>query len=73
MIHQRLLLHKRPLSTKRPEFLESEGETEVSHLGIEARLKESKAYWQKNIQHGYLHLNNLGCKELVTHELCIKQ
>ena len=47
MIHRRLLLNKRPLSTKRPEFLESEGETEVSHLGIEAGLEESKAYWQK--------------------------
>ena len=35
---------KRPLSTKRPEFLESEGETEVCHVGIEARLEESKAY-----------------------------
>ena len=44
MIHRRLLLNKRPLSTKSPEFLESEGETEVSHVGIEARLEESKAY-----------------------------
>ena len=44
MIHRRLLLNKRPWSTKLPEFLESEGETEVSHVGIEARLEESKAY-----------------------------
>ena len=32
------------MSTKRPEVLESEGETEVSHVGIEAGLEESKAY-----------------------------
>ena len=44
MIHRRLLLNKRPLCTKRHEFLESEGETEVSHVRIEAGLEESKAY-----------------------------
>ena len=44
MIHRWLLLNKRRLSTKPPEFLESESETEVSHVGIEAGLEESKAY-----------------------------
>ena len=44
MIHRRLLWNKRPLSTKRPEFLDSKGETEVSHVGIEAGLEESKTY-----------------------------
>ena len=64
MIHRRLLLNKRPLSTKRPEFLESEGETEVSHVGIEAGLEESKAYYQKkkNFSIVHLHCKNLGCK-----------
>ena len=63
MIHRRLLLNKRPLSTKRPEFLESEGETEVSHVGIEVGLEESKAYWQKkNFNIVHLHCKNLGCK-----------
>ena len=44
MIHRRLLWNKRSLSTERPEFLDSKGETEVSHVGIEAGLEESKAY-----------------------------
>ena len=69
MIHRRLLLNKRPLSTKRPEFLESEGETKVSNVGIEAGLEG------KNIVH--LHCKNFGCKVQlvykVTHELAIKQ
>ena len=51
MIHRRLLLNIQPLSTKRPEFLESEGETEVSHVGIEAGLEEAKLISKKKLQH----------------------
>ena len=46
------------MSTNRPELLESEGETETSHVGIEARLEEASllAKKKKNFNIGHLHL-----------------
>ena len=45
------------MSTNRPEFLDSEGETEASHVGIEASLEEAKLISKKkNFNIVHLHL-----------------
>ena len=65
------------MSTNRPEFLESEGETEASHVGIEARLEEANLISKKKLQHSpFTFVKTLVVKFIVykvTHELSIKQ
>ena len=66
------------MSTNRPELLESEGETEASHVGIEARLEEASLLAKKKkLQHSpFTFVKTLVVKFIVykvTHELSVKQ